>query len=328
MGRVLVVGGSLAGLAAAARLARVGHGVTLVEESGRLGGPRLPDGPVDLPAAWRDLFAKTGRPAAGALGALGLTLVPADLDFPADRAGQWRRLHDRFGPGASTRWRDLVDHYDDVWQALRPLGLEGELVDRAQVDRVAGLLEPHLSVADVVRRLDHPALATLVADALPGRDPAATPAWLLSRLSVQRTFGRWWLADADGRPQPSGRLVDALVQRVYDRGVDVRPGTSPTAATFAGADAVVIALLPQPAPAWRPLRRRLLGPRPSFADQWFERPPLRDPHDRTRFHASAASRGGDEPWAQLLTGALAAYAVHETLTGEDIRPTNKDLRRH
>lgn len=328
MGRVLVVGGSLAGLAAAARLARVGHAVTLVERSGRLGAGAGLDGPVDLPAAWRDLFTKTGRPAAGTLGALGLTLVPADLPFPADRGGQWHHLHDRFGAGVATRWRDLVDHHDEVWRALRPLGLEGELVDRAQVDAVAGLLEPHLSVADVVRRLDHPALAALVAAALPGRDPAATPAWLLSRLAVQRTFGRWWLVDAAGRPRPPARLLDALVGRVRDRGVEVRLGDPPRPADLAAADAVVTAEPPEPAPAWRPLRRRLVGPRPTFVDQWLERPPLRDPGDPTRFHASAAGRGGDEPWAQLLTGALAAYAVHETLTGEDIRPTNKELKRH
>lgn len=328
MGRVLVVGGSLAGLAVAARLARVGHSVILAERSGRLGAGSGLEGPVDLPAAWRDLFAKTGRPAAGTLGALGLSLVPADLPFPADRGGQWHHLHDRFGPEVAARWRDLVDHHDDVWQALRPLGLEGELVDRAQVDRVAALLEPHLSVADVVRRLDHPALTALVADALGPRDPAATPAWLLSRLAVQRTFGRWRLVDAEGRPQPSELLLDALVRRVHDRAVDVRLGGTPDQGALAAADAVVTAEPPSPAPAWRPLRRRLFGPRPTFVDQWFERPPLRDPGDPTRFHASTASRGGDEPWAQLLTGALAAYAVHETLTGEDIRPTNKELKRH
>ena len=44
------------------------------------------------------------------------------------------------------------------------------------------------------------------------------------------------------------------------------------------------------------------------------------------YHASAFSPAGPEPWAQLLTGALAAYRVHEDLTGQDMRPTNKDWR--
>ena len=54
------------------------------------------------------------------------------------------------------------------------------------------------------------------------------------------------------------------------------------------------------------------------------------PKDRLRrprlLVASASSRGGNEPWAQLLTGALATYAAHHLLTGEDIRPTNRGYR--
>ena len=42
--------------------------------------------------------------------------------------------------------------------------------------------------------------------------------------------------------------------------------------------------------------------------------------------ASPWSPGGTDSWAQLLTGALAAYRLHEQLTGEDIRPTNRDYR--
>ena len=41
------------------------------------------------------------------------------------------------------------------------------------------------------------------------------------------------------------------------------------------------------------------------------------------YHASAFSPAGPEQWAQLLTGVLAAYRVHEDLTGQDMRPTNK-----
>ena len=43
--------------------------------------------------------------------------------------------------------------------------------------------------------------------------------------------------------------------------------------------------------------------------------------------ASSCSPGGPDPWARLLTGALATYRVHEELTGQDIRPTNKALGR-
>lgn len=338
MGRVTVVGGSLPGLAVAARLARAGHAVTLLERRDRLGGRHAePDGPpavLDLPAAWRDLFAKTGRPAAGALGALGLELVPAAdarvrLDLPAERGDQWYALVASHGESVAARWRDFVDHYDDVWLALRPLGLEAELTDRAQLDRVGRMLEPRLSAADAVRRLDHPHLARLALAVLPAdADPAATPAWLLSRLSVRRTFGRWALVDREARPQPLSRLVGAVARRVADRGVTVRLATTAGEAPALEGDAVVDTRRPTPAPTWRRLPRGPFGRRASFFDQWLERPALRDPRDPRLFHASAASRGGSEPWAQVLTGALAAYAVHEALTGEDIRPTNRDLTRH
>ena len=73
MARVVVVGGGFAGMAAAARLAKTGHEVTLLERSARLGGA-LGSESMDgftwdagpsytlLPAVIRDLFRKSGRP--------------------------------------------------------------------------------------------------------------------------------------------------------------------------------------------------------------------------------------------------------------------------
>src|SRR5512139_827023 len=73
MARVVVVGGGLGGTASAARLAKLGHEVTLVERADRLGGAvgflerdgyRWDTGPTAtaLPAVLRDLFRKSGRP--------------------------------------------------------------------------------------------------------------------------------------------------------------------------------------------------------------------------------------------------------------------------
>ena len=90
-----------------------------------------------------------------------------------------------------------------------------------------------------------------------------------------------------------------------------------------GADAVVDTV--DPGVAWhRPSR---WSRRDSFPDQLLVRPALRDPRRPEWFHASASSPGGSEPWAQLLSGALATYAAHEFLTGDDIRPTNKAIAR-
>ena len=73
MARVVVVGGGFGGLASAARLAKNGHEVTLLEAGDRLGGAlgyveqdgfRWDSGPTTtlLPAVLRDLFRKSGRP--------------------------------------------------------------------------------------------------------------------------------------------------------------------------------------------------------------------------------------------------------------------------
>ena len=73
MARVVVVGGGIGGTATAARLAKLGHEVTVVERLDRLGGAvgfveqdgfRWDTGPSStaLPAVVRDLFRKSGRP--------------------------------------------------------------------------------------------------------------------------------------------------------------------------------------------------------------------------------------------------------------------------
>ncbi|MEJ7834177.1 MAG: FAD-dependent oxidoreductase, partial [Nocardioides sp.] len=79
MARVVVVGGGLGGLASAARLAKLGHEVTLLESSPSLGGAlssvteggfTWDAGPTStlLPAVLRDLFRKSGRPLEAELG--------------------------------------------------------------------------------------------------------------------------------------------------------------------------------------------------------------------------------------------------------------------
>jgi len=73
------------------------------------------------------------------------------------------------------------------------------------------------------------------------------------------------------------------------------------------------------------------SPSPGFGTRWTSsRTWLRMPQLRAEtpgvFTASASSRGGNDPWAHLLSGALAGYVVHETLTGADIRPTNKAVK--
>ena len=74
MSRITVIGGGLGGMASAARLAKLGHEVTVLERLDELGGALTPvtaggftwdatAGSMLLPAVVRDLFRKSGRPA-------------------------------------------------------------------------------------------------------------------------------------------------------------------------------------------------------------------------------------------------------------------------
>ena len=137
---MVVVGGGLAGLAAALRLAKARHPVRLYDATDRLGGRWasrtveldghsvvLDDAPpvLEFPAPWRDLFRKSGRPLEAELARSGHALVPAApvryrfadgtlLSLPTERGAQHAVLRSAFGAGAADRWQDLLDELDEV----------------------------------------------------------------------------------------------------------------------------------------------------------------------------------------------------------------------
>jgi len=184
---VVVIGGGLAGLAAAARLAKVGHQVELYERSDRLGGTWTPyqlisdvtvdDAPsiIGFPAPWRDLFRKSGRPLEAELARMGYALEPAqpatmifadgaELTLPTDRGGQYATVAAAYGKSVAERWRDLLDRLDDVWQTLRGLGLEAELSSSRQLNRTArrSLFGHRATVADLATSIDHDHLGAVI----------------------------------------------------------------------------------------------------------------------------------------------------------------------
>lgn len=295
---LIVRGATLSGLAAAARLARLGHEVTL-DAAGHTVEP-LPQ-TVVLPATWRDLFKKSGAHLVTALNGAGLALGEAPplrhelrdgtvLDLPAERGAQFYALSAEFGEAEAGRWRDLLDDMMPVWGAFRRHALEGTEPVRTRQQRSALWLDR--SIADVAGRLRTPLADVVLALGPEQPGMAALP------LLLERMFGRWQVT-RDGVPQPAERLVDLLRARVAERGVrTVESHDGP-------AD---IDCRPQaPTTRW-----------------WQRRPVLGTPiDDGGQLRASSTSPAGAAPWGQLASAALAVYELHERLTGEDPRPTNK-----
>ena len=242
---VVVVGASLGGLAAAVRLARVGHHVVVIDE---LSEPSLEEWQsrpiVALPAAWRDLFRKSGRILDAALAVAGYELVPAPstrhefadgstLDLPTDRGEQYAAVARLAGDDAAMAWRDLLDAADETWQLVRRAGLETE-VDLAEFRTHRFLTDPR-TIASEAERLPDARLCALVRSVAHrlGSAPDETPYWLLSRPSVERTFGLWSIT-RDGIPQPAETLTALLHGRAADRGVELRWSVTATAITDEG----------------------------------------------------------------------------------------------
>jgi len=252
----VVVGGGLAGLAAAVRLAKARHPVRLYESTERLGGRWtsrtrtfsagsivLDDAPcvLEFPAPWRDLYRKSGRPLAEELGRSAAALSAAEpatyrfsdgteLSWPTDR-GELFAVHEkRYGTTVAGRWRSLVDDLDDVWQTVRKLGWEAELTGKAELTGpVRRRIRHEQTVADLAQEIDHPHLAAVLRASAyrQGGDPETTPAWCAVTQSIERRFGRWTLqsdcaADQQDRTGRTSTLVDALIARARLRRVDLR----------------------------------------------------------------------------------------------------------
>ncbi len=247
MARVVVVGAGMGGLAVAARLARLRHDVTLLEQApvvgGKLGtysrdGFTFDTGPslLTLPAVYRDLFRKTGRPLEDVL-----ELTPVDpvaryrfpdgtwVDVPnASRRAVAATFGEAFGGSAGEDWSRFLDRAGRIWQATRGPFLESPLDgprdllrqsrrdrrpahDRTVGDAALGWVASTCATRGLRMFLDRYATYT-------GSDPRRAPAALAVVPYVEQTFGAWYV------PGGLRRLGDALLARCQDRGVRVCTG--------------------------------------------------------------------------------------------------------
>jgi len=238
---VVVVGAGLGGLAAAARLGKLGHHVTVFERLDAAGGALRPvetagyrweGGPssVALPAVLRDLFRKSGRPIERYVDLVARDVIRrhvftdgAVVDLPGSRSLQMAAVEAGLGGGSGERWAAYVDAQAPTWESLRRLVLDPPDGGRRYVEaKLARRLGARTSLAKLLKRaFTDPRLRTMGAHHVvaAGSLPRDVPAYGAVEPYVERSLGVWDVAGG------MGRLVEALVTRLDERGVDVRYGT-------------------------------------------------------------------------------------------------------
>jgi phytoene desaturase len=248
MGRVVVIGAGLGGLAAAARLGALGHQVTVCEQAATVGGKlgryqrdgfSFDTGPslLTLPAVYRDLFLKTGGPLEDVLDLEAVDPVchyrfadGLELDIPNAAPHRVARAWDEaLGNGAGADWTAFMAHAARVWDVTRGPFLEAPLAGARtllSLSRNLGdvrTVAPWLSLRGLGRRyLKHPQQRMFLDRyaTYTGSDPRAAPAALASVPYVEQTFGAWYI--------PGGlyQLGEAVAQRARDLGVTIRTETT------------------------------------------------------------------------------------------------------
>ncbi|WP_203857085.1 phytoene desaturase family protein [Plantactinospora mayteni] len=264
MSRVVVIGAGVGGLAAAARLAALGHEVAVYERSDVVGGKlgryvretpvgtfRFDTGPslLTLPQVFADLFEATGAkldeyvdlvpldPIVRHVFAPSTTSSTTVLDSCADPEVFAARIAERFGTEAADDWRRLWRRAERVWTAAwrdvlrRPVDSPRDLAKLSWRLGDLAAIAPGRTLRDLGRRhLREPRLRMLLDRyaSYAGADPRRAPAALAAIPYAELTFGGWY-------PRGGlGTLADALLSRCLDLGVVVATGSTVTGIEAAG----------------------------------------------------------------------------------------------
>lgn len=293
--RIVVIGGGLGGMASAARLAKLGHEVTLLERTGRLGGAlhretvagsaegrfTWDDGAhaTLLPAVLRDLFRKSGRPAEREIDLQPLEVIRThsfedgtSVSLPGGSRAAQHAAWEACAPGLGDRWLSHVAAYTEVWETLRRGYLEVPR-DPAGDPAVESILADRTTLHRRLRKDFKDERLRLVAGhrmVAEGHDLRNVPAWLGLWSYVEQRFGAWTVAG--GLSLVSDALANRLATRKVEvlldtpvRDLVVEAGRVVGVRTDAGpvdADAVVCAIDPRLLPTLAPLVQRTMPAMP------------------------------------------------------------------
>lgn len=238
-----MVGGGLGGLSSAARLAKTGHQVTLVERSERLGGAlgrlefegfTFDTGPTHtlLPAVVRDLFRKTGRPLERETDLVPLAVIRehhfadgTSLRLTGGSRAAQKATFEALSPGLGEAWVRHVDPYSTTWERLRRDWFERPWNPDLAHPETKKLLASRTNLASHLTRTLPDPRARLVATyphTRDGQDPRQVPAWNGFISYLEQNFGAWTV------PGGIGVLGDLMATRMTTRKVTVLTDTPVT----------------------------------------------------------------------------------------------------
>lgn len=254
MSRVVVIGAGVGGLAAAARLAALGHHVIACEQAptvgGKLGGYerdgfRFDTGPslLTMPQVFADLGAGTGGPLP--LGLRRLDPIAryhfADgttFDARADLEAFCAELDGALGGGAGADWRRFTTRAAAIWAATRAPFLYSPLDGARTLARLAltrprdiATISPLHSLRGLGSRyLRDPRLRMFLDRyaTYTGSDPRRAPAALAVVPYVEQAFGGWYVEGG------LRRLAEVIRDRATERGAVVRTGAGVVEIELAG----------------------------------------------------------------------------------------------
>jgi phytoene dehydrogenase-like protein len=285
--RVVVVGGGFSGMAAAARLARLGHEVTLLERAEHLGGALTTvehdefawdAGPTTtlLPAVVRDLFRKSGRPLEREIDLQPLGPVRehrfadgSSVRLPGGSRAAPLAAFESLGAGLGRQWVDHVASYGEPWELLRKEWYERPFDPDVAPRELVALLDQRESLHKRLRRSFGDERLRLVAGhrlVMDGHDLRRTPVLAGVDVYLEQRFGSWTV------PGGLAALGVAMADRLALRGVTVVTGTQAidlevrdgrvaavrTACGEVDADHVVVAIDPRRLPALASYVRRTM----------------------------------------------------------------------
>jgi phytoene desaturase len=261
--RVVVIGAGLGGLAAAARLAALGHAVTVVEQADAVGGKlgrytrdgyAFDTGPslLTLPGLVADLFSATGTGWEGSLGLVRLDPAVsyrfADgtrLTVPGDFDAVPGAMDAALGDGAGAQWSALMRRAEAMWTLTEQPFLRTPLRGATTLARLARrpsdvrTVAPWLSLRGLGEQyLRHPHLRTLLDRyaTYSGSDPRRAPAVLATVPFVEQRFGSWYVHGG------LRGLASSVAGRAVSLGAAVRTGTAVTEVLLAGGRAAGVRL--------------------------------------------------------------------------------------